>query len=270
MNYQSSLMWLIKLIALTLIAILSFTALYGFFTTDSYKSPIYSYLDEKKTTVVGLAAAATAASAAITMLPGDVGTPIADKLAEISTYTIIILCAIFLEKYMLTIAGTAAFRVLIPLACVLLIVNIGFIRWRKLRQLGLKLLCFAVILFLTVPVSVALSRSIEETYESTLQATIETANEDAQEIQDSQENGLLDNFINSIKGGVSAVTKNFETTLTNMIEAISVLIVTSCLIPLLVFVFFSWLIKAFFNIDVPTPLDLPFLDNKNKKTSGIL
>ena len=54
-----------------------------------------------------------------------------------------------------------------------------------------------------------------------------------------------------------------------MIEAISVLIVTSCLIPLLVFVFFSWLIKMFFNLEVPTPLNLPFLD-KNSKNSDLI
>ena len=269
MNTQTSPMWLLKLVALILLAVLSFTVFYSFFTTDSYKYPMYSYLDGKKTTVVGLAAAATAASAAITMLPGDVGTPIADKLAEISTYTIVILCAIFLEKYLVTITGAAAFKVLIPIACLLLIVNLLFLRWRRLRQLGLKLICFAVIIVLTVPVSVTFSRSIEDTYQETIQATIDTANEDAQEIQDSQEQGLLESLIKSIKGGVSAFTKKFEITLTNMIEAISVLIVTSCLIPLLVFVFFSWIIKMFFNLEVPTPLNIPFLD-KNEKNGNII
>ena len=39
-------------------------------------------LDEKKTTVMELAAASTAASAAITLIPGDTATPIADKLAD--------------------------------------------------------------------------------------------------------------------------------------------------------------------------------------------
>lgn len=267
---QTNPMWLVKVVALVLLAVLSFTVAYGFFTTDSYKYPIYTYLDGKKTTVVGLAAAATAASAAITLLPGDVGTPIADKLAEISTYTIVILCAIFLEKYLVTITGAAAFRILIPLACALLIANILFIRWGKLRRLGLRLICFAIIIFLTVPVSVELSRSIEKTYEETIQATIDTANEDAQEIQESQEKGVLESLIDSIKGGVTAVTKKFETTLTNMIEAVSVLIVTSCLIPLMVFVFFAWLVKAFFNLDVPAPVSIPFLDGKGPKNNGIL
>lgn len=257
----------VKAAALLLIAVLSFTMLYGFFTSDKYKYPVYSYLDGKKTTVVGLAAAATAASAAITLLPGDVGTPIADKLAEISTYTILILCAIFLEKYLVTITGVATFRILIPLACAFLIGNLLIIKKEQCRKLGLKLLSFALLIFLIVPVSVALSRSIEATYESTIQATIEMANADAEEIQESSDQGVLDSLINSIKGGVSAFTKKFETTLTNMIEAVAVLIVTSCLIPLLVLLFFYWLIKVFFNVDIQPPQGLSFFGGNRDQSS---
>ena len=35
----------VKAAALLLIAVLSFTMLYGFFTSDKYKYPVYSYLD---------------------------------------------------------------------------------------------------------------------------------------------------------------------------------------------------------------------------------
>ena len=59
-------------------------------------------LDDKKTTALELTAAATAASAAITLIPGDAGTPIADKLADLSSYFLIVVCAIYLEKYLVT------------------------------------------------------------------------------------------------------------------------------------------------------------------------
>ena len=64
-------------------------------------------LDDKKTTALELTAAATAASAAITLIPGDAGTPIADKLADLSSYFLIVVCAIYLEKYLVTITGLA-------------------------------------------------------------------------------------------------------------------------------------------------------------------
>ena len=61
-----------------------------------------------------LTAASTAASAAITLLPGDTATPIAEKLADLSGYFLIVLCAIFLEKYLLTITSYVSFTILIP------------------------------------------------------------------------------------------------------------------------------------------------------------
>ena len=42
-------------------------------------------LDEKKTTVMELTAASTAASAALTFIPGDGATPIAEKLADLES-----------------------------------------------------------------------------------------------------------------------------------------------------------------------------------------
>ncbi len=58
----------------------------------------FSHWMTKKTTALELTAAATAASAAITLIPGDAGTPIADKLADLSSYFLIVVCAIYLEK----------------------------------------------------------------------------------------------------------------------------------------------------------------------------
>ena len=60
-------------------------------------------LEEKQSTVLELTAASTAASAAITLLPGDAATPIAEKLADLSSGFLVVLCAIYLEKYLLTI-----------------------------------------------------------------------------------------------------------------------------------------------------------------------
>ena len=55
-------------------------------------------LEEKQSTVLELTAASTAASAAITLLPGDAATPIAEKLADLSSGFLVVLCAIYLGK----------------------------------------------------------------------------------------------------------------------------------------------------------------------------
>ena len=68
-------------------------------------------LDEKKSTVTGLAAASISVSSAITLIPGDTATPIANELADLSTYFMVILSAVFLEKYLLTIIGFIVFKI---------------------------------------------------------------------------------------------------------------------------------------------------------------
>ena len=70
-----------------------------------------------------LTAASTAASAAVSALPGDTGSAIAEKLADLTSDFLIVLCAIMLEKYLLTITGYAVFRFILPAVCVLLIVR---------------------------------------------------------------------------------------------------------------------------------------------------
>ena len=53
---------------------------------------------------------------------------------------------------------------------------------------------------------------------------------------------------------MSTATANVENVLNNFIEALAILLVTSCLIPLLVLIFFVWLVKMLLglNIDIPT------------------
>ena len=106
--------------ALLAAAILSFALVTPWAASAETHAASLTALEEKQSTVLELAAASTAASAAITLLPGDAATPIAEKLADISGYFLLALCAIYLEKYLLTVTAYAAFRLLVPAACLLL------------------------------------------------------------------------------------------------------------------------------------------------------
>ena len=73
---------------------------------------------------------------------------------------------------------------------------------------------------------------------------------------DSKENagGFFSGLFNKVQEGVSTATANVENVLNNFIEALAILLVTSCLIPILVLIFFVWLVKMLLglNIDIPT------------------
>ena len=261
------------------IALLSFFVIARFTSSTEFNAKTIQSLDDKKTTVMELAAASTAASAAITLIPGDVGTPIANKLADLSSYFLIVLCAIYLEKYLVTITGYAAFKILVPIACVFFS---GYLLWRKeiLRLVAQKFLLFGLAVYLVIPASVKVADMIETTYASSIESTIETAKQTTDEIEsetgesgqvddkssneksqsdsdsDSKENagGFFSGLFNKVQEGVSTATANVENVLNNFIEALAILLVTSCLIPILVLIFFVWLVKMLLglNIDIPT------------------
>ena len=261
------------------IALLSFFVIARFTSSTEFNAKTIQSLDDKKTTVMELAAASTAASAAITLIPGDVGTPIANKLADLSSYFLIVLCAIYLEKYLVTITGYAAFKILVPIACVFFS---GYLLWRKeiLRVVAQKFLLFGLAVYLVIPASVKVADMIETTYASSIESTIETAKQTTDEIEsetgesgqvddkssneksqsdsdsDSKENagGFFSGLFNKVQERVSTATANVENVLNNFIEALAILLVTSCLIPILVLIFFVWLVKMLLglNIDIPT------------------
>lgn len=222
------------------IALLSFFVIALFTSSTEFNAKTIQSLDDKKTTVMELAAASTAASAAITLIPGDVGNPIA--------------CVFFS----------------------------GYLLWRKeiLRVVAQKFLLFGLAVYLVIPASVKVADMIETTYASSIESTIETAKQTTDEIEsetgesgqvddkssneksqsdsdsDSKENagGFFSGLFNKVQEGVSTATANVENVLNNFIEALAILLVTSCLIPILVLIFFVWLVKMLLglNIDIPT------------------
>lgn len=249
-----------------IIAFLSIFVVAKYTSSVEFNAKTLQALDEKKTTVMELAAASTAASAAITLIPGDVGTPIANKLADLSSYFLIVLCAIYLEKYLVTITGYAAFKFLIPIACVLFSCYALF-RKEACKVLAQKFLLFGLAVYLVIPASVKVSDMIEATYASSIENTIETAKQATDEIEaeteaqtdgkegtaDSEEKensgGFFSGLFSKVKDGVSTATTNVESVLNNFIEALAILLVTSCLIPILVLLFFVWLVKMLLGTD---------------------
>lgn len=238
------------------IALVSICVLSKYASSPEFHQTTIAALDEKRTTVMELTAASTAASAAITLIPGDVATPIADKLADLSGYFLIVLCAIYLEKYLLTITGYAAFTCLIPLACSMLSVNV-FWKNRGCRTIAIKILVFAMALFLVIPTSVKVSGMIESTYRDSIQNTLDTAKE-ASEIteeepseQGEEPQGFFEGLFSGVKDGIDNVTsaasnvaEQAEHILSNFVEALAVMLVTSCVIPIVVLLFFIWLVKV--------------------------
>lgn len=286
----------ITAVILLLVAILSITVIGKYASAPENHQKTIASLDEKKQTVMELTAASTVTSALITLLPGDTATPIAEKMADVSGYLLVVLCAIYLEKYLVTITGYVAFTYLIPIACGLWILNLFFAN-ATVRKLAAKLVVFGLAISLVVPASVKISDLIGDTYQAQIEATIEdakntqnilensgvgndtnateTTGTDAAgtvtgNVQEKENNnsGSVSNIfdwaqdaISSAKDSVANVVENVtistedlvqkvENSLNHFIEAVAVMIITSCVIPMLVLLLFFWMVKIVLDVDL--------------------
>ena len=107
------------MIVLIVVAILSINVICKYATSVEVHKNTLQTLDEKKVTAMELTAGVAATSTAISALPGDAATPIAEQVADLTSPLLLILCAIYFEKFLLTTVGYVSFKFLLPVACVL-------------------------------------------------------------------------------------------------------------------------------------------------------
>lgn len=242
---------------------LIFLALVSFFLVgektmkpDAHAVTIAS-LDDKAQTVLKLTATSTVASACISAIPDDTATPIAEKLADFTEDFLLILCVLYAEKYLVTIIGAGTFKVLIPCACVLF--GVGMY-WKPeiMKRLAIKFAIFGLAIFITIPMSIRVSDMIYDNYSDSIDETITAAEEftdstsELTEAEDGDE-GLLASILSRISETAAGLADKAAELLKNFVESLAVLIVTSCVIPVLVLVFFVWLIKMVTGIEISIP-----------------
>ena len=209
-------------------------------------------LDEKKVTVMELTAATAAGSVAISAVPGDATTPIANQISELSGYLLIVVGAIMLEKLLLSLTCYAAFQLLIPIACVLGIVYLfAHIEW--CRVLARKLALFGIVICLIVPASIQVTRIVDETFQ--IQQTVDDAEQAVEQPADTggEEGNWFSQIGEAITGTVSDAVDQAEAALSRFIDAVAALLITTCVIPVAVLLFFIWVTKLIFGIELKVP-----------------
>ena len=238
-------------LALIVIAVVSFFPIAQRYTSPERYTDYVASIDEKTETVLKLMAASTVTSAGITAIPGDTATPIAEKLADFSEYFLLILCVLYAEKYLLTIIPYGVFKGLIPLTCALFIA--GRI-WnpRLLDKQGFKLLLIGIALLLVIPLSVRTSDMIYNTYQDSIDTTIASAEaltEETEELAAAKDANMIDRILNRLSETTGGMVDKASTVLNRFVETLAVMIVTSCLIPILVLLCFLWIVKQLTGID---------------------
>lgn len=260
------------IVVLVVLALLSgFVARPHFADTKTWDSTI-EVIDQKKGNVLALTTSCVALSAGITALPGDTGTPVAEQLAQLSGNLGIVLAVLYLEKYLLTILWSVGLGILVPFALVLFAVSLGVHgRWSTsavLRRVATRVLVVAMIGMALVPASVWVSQKVDETY----QVSIEQAEQKATSAADASssksekkskvktDKNVLEqltegasSLLTSVTDSAKSMTDEVVQQVTDLIEGVIVMIVTSCVIPLLVLAAFLWLGHTLLGIDISGP-----------------
>lgn len=269
-----------KMIALCLLVVFAF---FSFFVLSKKMSDVETYrsiitiLDEKKGTVMGLSAASTTIANAISLIPGDVGMPLANQFTDLSSWLVLVLIVLYLEKYLLTILGLVVFKYVLPIALIAFGVN-QFIENHSLNQLLIKVVLVCAVLLLTVPASTKISQMIDQTYEESIKINIEDIMGEDLESDEVEEEIVVEELtenqkwfervggffvksfeatkevVGNVTEGLTNSSKNLiakaKATLNNFIEGTVVMVVTTCVIPIFTLIVLLFFMKALLGVDI--------------------
>ena len=242
------------IIALFVFAIISVFVLGPILSSAGIYEPLFESLDKKRNTVVALVASSSAASAVITLIPDDVGTPIAEQLAALSTGFTLILAVLLVEKYLLPLLGGLTSYFMLPIICILLIINVLDKRKQWLKNTIIKLIVLAIACSTLIPLSVYATNKIEETFETSINNTISVAleSDDTLSVEEEKDKSLWEKITGAVSGALDYVGKAVDiakNVLGNYVEAIAVMLVTSCVIPIIVLLVYALIIRYVFRLD---------------------
>lgn len=224
---------------------------------------------------MGVTTMTAVASTTLAAVPGDATTPIANEIMNMSSYLLIVVCALVLEKSLLTVFGYLAFKILIPVACALFAISI-FMKRSLLKVLAIKFVVFAMVLAVIIPFSFKISDLIYEVNVDTVEDLYtKVEGMDAEEVEAEAEDvdkSWWDKLVDKVEEGTTKVTEGAKQLVNNFIDVIAIFIITYCAIPIIVFMVVIWFVKFLFNITIPIPTkeSLPILRKKeNKPELGI-
>ena len=268
------------------IALISFFAISKWATSADTYSRIINTLNELQKKALELTGTATALATGAAAIPGDATTPIANKLADVAGYMVIVYAVIIIEKYLLTITGYIAFKILFPIGCILMATG-NFMKagWKEfIYRIGIKSIILGILLWGLVPTSVWMTNKVNETYAKSydMDFTLEDASaansNKTNDIENNNTPSSITDFINNLKDKVSDAVDTVGTAasekidaiekgLNKILEGVAVMIVTTCAIPVLVMLTFVWILKNITGLKLPniTQQSIPKVSEMKRK-----
>ena len=258
-------------ILLIAVCLLSFLWVSRVATDNAIFTQMNKTIDNKEQNVMALSAGTMGVSVAITLIPGDTGTTLAEKLSDMRGYMFLVLIGLYIEKILLLLSGTIAFRVLIPIGCIFCLYHLFFDRgfaWR----LGVKMIVFGIAVFALVPTSVWVTQKIDNSSNVSVEQRLEESSKKAEQIakkaKKETSKNVLDKIGNAITTGMDNTINSAKTYFKNTMDIVAAMVVTSFVIPVLTLLILLFLFKSIWGIQIdvkPVKVSEQIKNLKNKK-----
>lgn len=252
----------VKILLAVFVMVISILVLADKIPEIKYVTSSIENLDESRDRVMTFSGATLTASTAISLLPKDWANPLANSLADMNKYFIFIFAIIFLEKLVVIEGIKISFIYILPAACGLYILYVLSDK-EKIKEWAIKIAILGISLVCVIPFSIHFTEMVSEDYLVYVDETIEEANAGAEKIYEikavnEDEDTFLDKisevFVNAYQG-VKDLFTYFNNLTKRCINSIAIIMVITFVLPLLTLMFFRWLLKELFslnlNISVP-------------------
>ena len=139
-----------NILILALIGVFSFFVVTSWLPNRSFIKDSIESVEESSNTVMKFSAATLSTSLAISALPDDFATPLADSLADMNIYFIAILVMLHFEQLLIRYGVKLAFAIVIPVACGIGILSI-LLKKDLLKGIAARVAVLGLAVALVVP-----------------------------------------------------------------------------------------------------------------------
>ena len=249
-----------NILILVLIGVFSFFVVTSWLPDRDFIQDSLESVEESSNTVMKFSAATLSTSLAISALPDDFATPLADSLADMNIYFIAILVMLHFEQLLIRYGVKLAFAIAIPAACGIGILSI-LLKKDLLKGIAARVAVLGLAVALVVPCSTHITNYVAADLTAYVENTIADTEDGADKLNEAMDGGTeeqtifekLSDLFQTAINDMSNLMSHFQNTIRKCMNSIAILILTNCLMPLVNFFILKWILKETFHIALPMP-----------------
>lgn len=249
-----------NILILVLIGVFSFFVVTSWLPDRGFIKDSLESVEESSNTVMKFSAATLSTSLAISALPDDFATPLADSLADMNIYFIAILVMLHFEQLLIRYGVKLAFAIAIPAACGIGILSI-LLKKDLLKGIAARVAVLGLAVALVVPCSTHITNYVAADLTAYVENTIADTEDGADKLNEAMEGGAeeqtifekLSDLFQTAINDMSNLMAHFQNTIRKCMNSIAILILTNCLMPIVNFFILKWILKETFHVAIPMP-----------------